>query len=440
MRTLFGTDGIRGKANVPPMTGDVAFRLGAALAKRFHNAKIVIGKDTRESGPIFESALVSGIAANNGKALLAGILPTPAIAFLTKCLNADAGIVISASHNPASDNGLKVFASDGYKLNDETEETIEEDMLKILKVTRENPKQETITGAERRYIDFVKSSIGGTSLKGIKIVLDCANGAAYKVAPAIFREAGAEVVVLNNNPNGVNINESCGALHPRNLTPAVMKNKADIGIGLDGDADRVIVADEKGNILDGDQIMYICAIELAKEKKLKNSTLIATSMSNEGLVIALKSKGIKVIRADVGDRYVIDKLKETKCNFGGEQSGHIIFNDYCTTGDGILCGMQLLNIMYKNKKTISDLARGMNKLPQVLISLKVKEKKAFEEMPDLTKNIAKAEKLLKGEGRVLVRYSGTENKARVMVEGRNKNLVEKIAQDISSELKKEIGI
>ncbi|HII15820.1 MAG TPA: phosphoglucosamine mutase [Nanoarchaeota archaeon] len=439
MRRLFGTDGIRGRANKYPMTGDVAFRLGAAVvyASGAEKPRIVVGKDTRASGYIFEYAIASGICSAGGDILFVGVLPTPAIAYLTKKLNADAGIVISASHNPAEDNGIKIFSGTGFKMEDEKEEKIEGIMFSShLPAEKRYGKAYRIATAVRDYIDFAKST-ANVSLKGIRIVVDCANGAAYAVAKPVFEELNAEVIVLNNTPNGENINKNCGALHTEGLADAVLKNQANLGIALDGDADRIIVIDENGSEIDGDEIMYVCSTLLKRENKLKHSTVVATLMSNAGLEESLSKQGIKLIRAKVGDRYVIDEMRKEGYNFGGEQSGHIIFMEHTTTGDGIICGLQLLKAVVSEQKPISELAKGMQKYPQILINVPVKDKKDFSEMENVSVLIKQAEKELEGKGRVLVRYSGTENLARVMIEAKTKETAEMHAKKIANALKEE---
>ncbi len=443
---LFGTDGIRGKANMHPMTPEMALAVGKAVAKVFrrkngHMHKIVIGKDTRISGYMIETALTSGIVSAGVDVLLVGPLPTPAIAHLTKSMNADAGIVISASHNHASDNGIKIFDSRGLKLSGKIEQEIEQEIFSTKKQEGENQigKAFRISDAVGRYIEFAKASIANQPLEGLKVVLDCANGAAYKTAPTIFSELGAKLAVLNNFPNGSNINENCGALHPKIIQDEVRKQKADIGIALDGDADRVIVCDEKGEIVDGDQIMAICAIALKKQKKLQNNTVVTTVMSNKGFFDAMKENQIEVITTGIGDKFVIEKMLEHKAILGGEQSGHIIFLDYSTTGDGIITALQLLATIKNSKKKLSELAKQMKKYPQVLVNVKVKERKPIVQLKETSKKIAGAEKELGEHGRVFVRHSGTENLCRVMVEGKSLEQIKKIADRIALQVKKEIG-
>ena len=417
-RKIFGTDGIRGVANQYPMTPEMALSLGKAIAQFFmkkngKTVKVVIGKDTRLSGYMLESALQSGLVSMGARVLLVGPMPTPAIADLTKSLNANAGIVISASHNPAQDNGIKIFNCKGFKLTDAQEKEIEQLIFNKEINGTQIGKAFRIDDAKGRYIEFAKASIKSLSLKGLKIVLDCANGAAYHIAPEIFSELGAEVVTLNNQPDGLNINLECGATHPEVIQKAVVKEKADLGIALDGDADRVIVCDEKGKLVDGDHIIAICALHLKEKDRLKNNAVTVTVMSNAGFNEAMEKAGIKVYRAAVGDRYVLELMQKEGSNLGGEQSGHIIFSDYATTGDGIITALQLMSIMKTKGKKLSELASVMTTYPQELINIKVKEKKPLDELKSVQEKIKQAEEKLGKSGRVLVRYSGTENKARV---------------------------
>ena len=449
MEKLFGTDGIRGIANRFPMTPEVVLNIGKATAHVFkekygkERPKLVIGRDTRLSGCMIENALTSGILSAGADVFLVGHMPTPAIAHLTKSLNVDAGMVISASHNPAADNGIKIFRGDGYKLSDDAEEEIENYIL------AEKVKTEHITGslvgivysvddAKGRYIEFAKASVKGLSLQGLKIVLDCANGAAYNTAPQVFRELGAEVIVLNDRPDGLNINLNCGALHPENMMEVVKKERADIGIALDGDADRVIVCDEKGNNVDGDHIIAICAIYLKEKSALTKNCVVTTIMTNKGFDIAMDKKNIRVVKTKVGDRYVIDEMRKKGYVLGGEQSGHIIFSDYTTTGDGIISALQLLRIMKEKGEKLSNLKACMESLPQVLMNVKVKEKRDIDTL-EAMKYIRKTEERLGKKGRVLVRYSGTENLCRVMIEGEQKKEIQKMANEIAHGIKKEIG-
>lgn len=452
VKKLFGTDGIRGEANKLPMTAELALRVGKGVAKLYREREgkeekkntIIIGKDPRLSGYMFENALTAGVLSEGVNVLVTGPVPTAAIAFLAKELNCDAGIMITASHNPATDNGIKVFTYRGYKLKDYREKQIEEFVFS--EETKEEIPPEEIGRAQRiddaaeRYIEFLKKSINKNSLKGLKIVMDCANGAAYKIAPNVFTELGAEVIVLGNSPDGFNINQECGALHPEEMQKTVLKEKADLGLAFDGDADRVIVCDETGRLVDGDELMALFASELKKQKKLSKNSLVATVMSNFGLEEAMQENGIKVERAQVGDRFVIKKMREEKLNFGGEQSGHLIFGDYATTGDGVFAGLQLANLMLEKKKKLSQLANVMKKYPQVLVNINVEEKRPFEEIPSVWKAITEAKKKMNGKGRVLVRYSGTENLARVMIEGKQEKEIKSIAEKIAKEIEKEIGV
>jgi phosphoglucosamine mutase len=437
---LFGTDGIRGKANHPPMTGEIAFEVGRAAAfvlKKKHGLnKILIGKDTRLSGYMLESALTSGICSMGMNVVLIGPMPTPGIAFVTRSLRVDAGIVISASHNPYDDNGIKFFSSDGFKLPDRTEEEIENVMFsraleKIRPEGAEIGRAKRIEDATGRYIEFVKSTFPkGMTLDGLRVVIDCSNGSAYKITPTVLSELGAHVISINDKPNGININDDCGATHPDAMQKAVLEHKADIGIAHDGDADRTILCDEKGEIVDGDKIMGICAADMKKGGRLKANTVVATVMSNIGFEIFLKNSGIKIIRTKVGDRYVVEEMMEKGCNLGGEQSGHIVFLDCNTTGDGPITALQILSVMCRRGKRLSELAAGIPIYPQVLINVPVRKQKSLEDFPSITAAIKKAEKKLAG-GRIFVRPSGTEPKIRVMVEGDNMDDITTVAEDIS---------
>jgi phosphoglucosamine mutase len=444
---LFGTDGIRGQANVDPMTPETVLRVGKALSKYLQKKspgktiKIVVGKDTRLSGYMFESALQSGIVSMGANCYLVGPLPTPAVAHLTRSMNADAGIMLSASHNPAADNGIKIFDGQGFKLPDEAEEEIEKLILadKIDGNGAGIGKAYRIDDARGRYIEFVKSSIRNHSLEGLKVVLDCAHGAAYAIAPWIFKELGAEVVVLNNQPDGTNINLKCGATFPEVIQEKVKEVKADIGLALDGDADRVIVCDEKGEMFDGDHLMLACALYFKEKGLLKHEKVVTTVMSNIGFIKALEKAGIEVVRTKVGDRYVMEEMKKGGCLLGGEQCGHIIFSRYSSTGDGIISALQLMDVMKKQGKKLSELSRLMESYPQILVNINVKEKRPFEEMTSVKQAIEEAEQTLGDNGRVLVRYSGTENLARVMVEGQSEKQINSLAENIADKILEEIG-
>lgn len=450
MKKLFGTDGVRGVANIHPMTTETAMQLGRAAAYIFKSSsrrrhRIVIGKDTRLSGYMLESALVAGICSMGVDVLLVGPLPTPGIANITKSMRADAGVVISASHNPFQDNGIKFFSGDGYKLPDEIELKMEK-LLDSKKIEALRPtatevgKAFRIDDAGGRYVVFLKNSFpSDLDLSGLKIVLDCGNGAAYKVAPAVFEELGAEVIPLGVKPNGTNINAGCGSLHPEVISEAVKQHRADIGIALDGDADRVIVCDEFGNEVNGDQIMAICATDMIARKQLKKKTLVATVMSNMGLDIALRKVGGKIIKTAVGDRYVVEEMRKGGYNLGGEQSGHLIFLDNNTTGDGVLAALQLLAVMRRREKPLSELAEVMIPLPQVLVNVRVRERQDIMTIPPVAAAIRGVEEKLGNEGRVLIRYSGTEPLLRIMLEGQDKYEITGWANEIADLVKQQIG-
>jgi len=448
MGKLFGTDGIRGVANVHPMTTEMAMQVGRGAAYIFKNKerrhRIVIGKDTRLSGYMIENALVAGICSMGVDVLLVGPLPTPGIAFITSSMRADAGIVISASHNPFQDNGIKIFSGDGFKLPDHLESQIEEliasDQINSLRPTAtEVGKAFRVDDAVGRYVVYLKNSFPKTlSLDGMKIVLDCANGAAYRVAPAVFEELGAEVIALGVEPNGENINSQCGSLHPSVVTEKVKERGADVGISLDGDADRAIFSDERGNVVDGDRIMAICADDLRKAKRLKRNTLVATVMSNLGLDRAMKERGIRVVHAPVGDRYVVEEMARGGYNLGGEQSGHLIFLDYNTTGDGVLCALQVLAVMMREEKKLSELASIMVPFPQVLRNVPVQRKRDPHQIPEVETLMKKILEELGDRGRILVRPSGTENLIRVMVEGENEKEILAYAEEISESIREKM--
>ena len=447
-RKLFGTDGIRGKANTYPMTVDIALKVGKAAGIIFRNgnkkSKIVIGKDTRLSGYMIESALAAGLLSMGIDVHFVGPMPTPAIAHLTRSFAADAGVIISASHNPYQDNGIKFFDANGFKLPDEMEEKIEQLALSDLNTDNitgdQIGKAHRINDARGRYIEFAKSSINNMSLKGLKIVLDCANGAAYHITKYILTELGAEVLVKNSFPDGKNINHKCGALYPELLKDDVLLENADLAIALDGDADRLIMLDEQGHVIDGDVMMCIAALEMLKENKLKQKTLVATEYSNLGLRKAIEQAGGKIVLTDVGDRYVIEEMRKHGYNLGGEQSGHIIFLDHSTTGDGTISALQILKIMKQTGKKLSELAKVMEKYPQTTINVDIKQKKPLEEMHLFQHKLKEIEHKLGKDGRVFVRYSGTQNKLRIMLEGKIKEELDFYAQQIAEEVKKEIGL
>lgn len=450
MKKLFGTDGVRGVANIHPMTVETAMQLGRAAAytlKGSHNKRhrIVIGKDTRISCYMLEAALMAGICSMGVDVLLVGPLPTPGIANITKSMRADAGVVISASHNPFQDNGIKFFSGDGFKLPDQIELKIEK-LMESNKIDALRPTADEVGKAFRiddaggRYIVFLKNSFPQElDLSGMKIVLDCGNGAAYKVAPAVFSELGAEVIPLGVKPNGTNINDGCGSLHPEVISEAVKQHRADIGIALDGDADRVIVCDEFGNEVNGDQIMAICATDMLARKQLNKKTLVTTVMSNMGLDIALRKAGGKIIKTAVGDRYVVEEMLKGGYNLGGEQSGHLIFLDQNTTGDGVLAALQLLAVIRRSNKTVSELAEVMIPLPQVLVNVRVKQRTDIMTLPKVAAAITGIEEKLGNEGRILIRYSGTEPLLRIMMEGQDMYEITEWANEIADLVRQEIG-
>ncbi|MBX3304390.1 MAG: phosphoglucosamine mutase, partial [Nitrospira sp.] len=418
MRKLFGTDGVRGVANLDPMTSETAMQLGRAAAhifmRRAGRHQIVIGKDTRISGYMLESALMAGICSMGVDVLVVGPMPTPAIAFLTRSLRADAGVVISASHNPYQDNGIKFFSSDGFKLPDEVEARIEElivsDEIRHLRPTADLiGKAYRIDDAEGRYIEFAKRSLPkDLDFQGIKLVVDCANGAAYKVAPMVLRELGATVEVIGNKPDGMNINADCGAVHPEHLQEAVLRHNADLGIALDGDADRAVFVCEQGKIIDGDHVMAALGLDLHQNGLLAKQTLVGTVMSNFGLELSMAKAGVKLIRTPVGDRYLLERMLAEGYNFGGEQSGHFIFLDHNTTGDGLISALQMLSLLKRTKKPLSESAKAMTAVPQVLVNIRVKQKPILETIPDIDRAIQESTRRLNGSGRVVIRYSGTE--------------------------------
>ncbi|OQW43196.1 MAG: phosphoglucosamine mutase [Nitrospira sp. HN-bin3] len=449
MRRLFGTDGVRGVANLDPMTSETAMQLGRAAAhifmRRAGRHQIVIGKDTRISGYMLESALTAGICSMGVDVLLVGPMPTPAIAFLTRSLRADAGVVISASHNPYQDNGIKFFSGDGFKLPDEVEARIEE-LIVSNKISHLRPtadligKAYRIDDADGRYIEFAKRSLPkDLDFQGITLVVDCANGAGYKVAPTVLRELGATVEVIGNKPNGMNINSGCGAVHPALLQEAVRLHKADLGIALDGDADRAIFVCEQGNVIDGDHVMAALGLDLHRHGLLANRTLVGTVMSNFGLELSMAKAGITLVRTPVGDRYLLERMLAEGHNFGGEQSGHFIFLDHNTTGDGLISALQILSLMKRSKKPLSELAQAMTAVPQILVNLQVKRKPVLESIPEIDRAIQDNNRRLNGSGRVLIRYSGTEPLLRIMVEGEHASVVKEVADDLARVVREHIG-
>jgi len=446
MKKLFGTDGIRGIANREPITAEVIFHIGRAGAYLFKdevNPKILIGRDTRISGDMLEAALIAGICSAGVDVLRVGIAPTPVVAYLTRAYHANCGIVISASHNPFDHNGIKYIRGDGFKFSDLEEEEIEriyfENHSKNEWPTKKNiGRVKELSEGEEKYIDYIKSTLPSKfTLKRYKIVLDCANGASYLIVPRVFTELGAEIITINDKPNGININFNCGSVHPASLKKEVLRQKADLGFSYDGDADRVIAVDEKGNIVDGDQTMAICALNLIKKGQLPNKTVVTTLMSNIGFDKIIEKSGGKVIRTNVGDRYVLEMMNKVKAALGGEQSGHIIFSQYSTTGDGLLTSLQLLKVLQEEGKSLSSLASVMEKYPQTILNLKVKNKIQFFKNIRIEEIIKKIEKELDGKGRIYVRPSGTEPLIRILLEAEDKDKLEKISQDLREVIEKE---
>jgi phosphoglucosamine mutase len=445
-KKYFGTDGIRGTANKFPITAEIALKVGMAVAAKFtngeHHHRVVIGKDTRLSGYMVESALSAGFLAAGMDVFLVGPVPTPAVSMLTKSLRADIGIMISASHNPYHDNGIKIFDRNGDKLSDaierEIEEMIDSNIDSFLAKPNKLGKAKRIEDARGRYMWSVKNAFPKDStLDGLKIVIDCANGAAYSMAPTILWELGAEVIAIGVEPNGFNINEGCGSTHPELLSKTVLENKADIGIALDGDADRLLVVDEKGQVIAGDKIIGLIAEKLHNEGNLKKDTVVATQMSNLALEEYLRYFGVSLIRTNVGDRYVLEEMKKSKYNFGGEQSGHLVLSDYSTTGDGLVAALQVLAVMVNQKnekKLASEILNIFELMPQILVNVKYESSDDPLENPQVKNAILMAEKELGNDGRVLVRKSGTEKLIRVMVEGKNQQQIETIANQIANQV------
>ncbi len=449
MGVLFGTDGIRGQANSYPITAELALNLGKAIAHVFEaeghgTRRALIGKDTRLSGYMLETALTSGLVSMGMDVFLVGPVPTPAVAHLTKTMNADAGVMLTASHNPFDDNGIKIFSRDGFKLSDEMEDLLEKHLLSGELVSdhirSENlGKSYRIEDARGRYIEFAKSTARNLELNGLKLVLDCANGAAYQIAPWIFKELGAEVVKIFAEPDGFNINNDCGALHSATVGRAVLEHKADLGIAFDGDADRVVFCDAAGKEVDGDRVLAMCALDLKKRKMLRKNTLVVTTMSNLGLVKRMSEAGITTETTDVGDRYVIECMRKGGFNLGGEKSGHLIYTDFATTGDGIVSALQVLSLMVRTGQPLAELADCMEEYPQQLRSLPVAAKKPLAEQPTLVSELAACRQALGDEGRVLVRYSGTEKKIRLLVEAKQQELVDQWMETLSRAVEKDLN-
>jgi phosphoglucosamine mutase len=448
---LFGTDGVRGVANLEPITSETALRLGRALAHVFKNTRgrhrrILIGKDTRLSGYMLETALASGICSMGVDVLLVGPLPTPGIAFLTRSMRADAGVVISASHNPFEDNGIKFFSRDGFKLDDETERRIEELVFDDGSLTGfraaggDIGKATRIEDAIGRYLVFIKTCVSRSlSFEDLKVVIDCANGAAYKVGPEVLTELGADVVALGIEPDGININAGCGAVHLEKLRETVIRTGANAGIALDGDGDRALLVDERGEVFDGDDVMALLGCQMAAQGLLKENTVVATVMSNFGLELALTRRGLRLVRTDVGDPAVVREMRANAYNLGGEQSGHVIFMDHSTTGDGLITALLVLSHLVVAQKPLGAL-RAMQRVPQVLENVHVRERLPLNQIPEIRQVIAAAEEQLRGNGRLLVRYSGTEMLARVMIEGEDHADIERIAMGIGDVIRKHLGV
>ena len=449
MGKLFGTDGIRGLANEYPMTAEMALRVGRAVATVFkpldRKPKIIIGRDTRLSGQMLESGVVAGICAAGGDAYITGVLPTPGVAFAASAAHAQAGVVISASHNPFYDNGIKLFKGNGYKLSDEEETEIEKMVLDDTLAEHSRPECETgsvVTDndASKNYISFLKNALpADLSLNGLKIILDCANGATFQTAPQLFADLGAEVAAMGIAPDGKNINHQCGSEHPEGLIQMVLETKADIGLALDGDGDRLIAVDEKGQILSGDQILLICTDLINRLGRLSNQCVVSTVMSNMGLGVALKKMGIRHEKSKVGDRYVMERMKACGAVIGGEDSGHMIFSDHHTTGDGSLTSLKLIEAMQAAGKPLSELSRMMSSYPQVLINVEVGSKPDIESVAEIRDAIKSVESELADRGRVLVRYSGTQPICRVMVEGPNEGDTRRYCQQLSDIISNNIG-
>jgi phosphoglucosamine mutase len=453
---IFGTDGVRGTANIEPVTAETALKLGRAAGHVFKNLesqprgqgrhKIVLGKDTRLSGYMLENAISSGILSMGVDVLFIGPLPTPGVAYVTRSLRADAGIVITASHNPYDDNGIKFFRADGYKLDDKIEYQIES-LVFSGEIENIRPTADAIGKAVRiddalgRYIEYAKTSFPrGMTLEGLRIVVDCAHGAAYKSTPCVLRELGAEVIVFGNQPDGKNINKDCGSMHPKLMCQKIWEHRADLGIAHDGDADRLLLCDEKGELIDGDDIMAITGLDLLAQGKLAKKTLVSTVMSNAGLEAAITAAGGRVVSTGVGDRQVIDEMLRHGYNFGGEQSGHMIYRDYGTTGDGLVAALQVLRIMQARKLPLSKLAQCWTRMPQMITNILVREKRPFDTLDKVGQLVTDAEAELKAQGgRIFLRYSGTEPKARLLIEGRDQAMLQKWTEKIAEAIRKQVG-
>jgi phosphoglucosamine mutase len=448
MKKLFGTDGIRGVAGQPPLDAATVYAIGLALARTLAGTtpdpRILLGMDTRQSSDGIAATLTAGLTAGSASVESAGVITTPAVAFLTHTHRFDAGVVISASHNPWQDNGIKVFGPDGYKLPDAVELAIEEEIFRQLAVVKTAPEQSippNVNEADRtEYVRFLLAAVPGLSLDGRRIVIDCANGAASSVAPQLFADLGGEVIITHASPDGRNINEACGALHPEIVAAQVKNRKASMGITFDGDADRALFADENGNVVNGDAVLLLAGRDLQARGLLTNSTVVATTMSNMGLEAALKRSGIQMLRAAVGDKYVLEQMIATGAALGGEQSGHIIFTGRSTTGDGLLTALLLLDIVHRSGRSLAELVADLKVFPQVIVNVKVREKRPLEAMPTVTAAIRAAETELAESGRVVIRYSGTEALARVMIEAESEPLMRHHADTIAAAIRTELGI
>lgn len=446
MKKLFGTDGMRGEAGTFPLDEKTIYVVGKSLAKQFKEKlgktpKFITGKDTRESGTWIEKALHAGILSEQGEAISADVITTPGVAFITQRYEFDAGIVISASHNPFHDNGIKIFSPSGKKIDEATERQIEKEIY-----TSENESQDSIevdiskaAEFQNSYLDYLAEEFKSLSLNNLKIVLDCANGASSNLAPKLFEKFGAEIITIFNQPDGKNINANCGSTHIENLQAKVLEENADFGVAFDGDADRSLFVDSKGNLVDGDAVLWITAQFLQSHSKLKKDTVVATVMSNLGLEVALKSKNINLLRTSVGDKYVLQSLLENDLSVGGEQSGHIIFPFRSLVGDGMLTALFLLETMFETGKSLEDLVSGFQRFPQILVNVKVKEKRPFEEVAEIVESSKQVEAELGGKGRLLLRYSGTENLARVMIEGENQTEIERQANWLAEKIQKALS-
>ncbi len=450
-RRLFGTDGVRGVANVEPITSETALKLGRGLAHVFKNTtgrhhRILIGKDTRLSGYMLETAMASGICSMGVDVWLVGPLPTPGIAFLTRSMRADAGVVISASHNPFQDNGIKFFSREGFKLDDDTERRIEDLVFDDGEIGHLRARGDDIGKAARiddalgRYLVFLKSCVPRSlTFDGLKVAIDCANGASYKVGPEALEELGADVVPLAVDPDGKNINLNCGAVHLQGIRETVLRERASVGIALDGDGDRAMLIDERGEVLDGDDVMALLGRKMAREGRLSGNTVVGTVMSNFGLELALRNDGIRLVRTEVGDPAVVREMRLNSYNLGGEQSGHVIFMDHSTTGDGLITALLVLSYMVETGKPLSEL-RAMRRVPQVLENVPVQKRLPLREMLDVQRVIREAERRLGENGRLLVRYSGTEMLARVMVEGDDATQIGALAREIGAAIQRRVGV